>query len=236
MLVRIPGKRLAITFGLAIRLGLLPLMNACASNGLGEDAINQRSVYQDDDSASLLLPSPKQASEEARRNQGETEEQSMGKLHGASNQVASGVDGTGEMNDIAAAIARIAVPQGQDEGSAFVPVKGRVPTGKERRKPIFLGKLGIEAIFSQTDTSAMRPALRTEPPSGMRLSARSGPAPGVSTEGMGTYIVRPGDSLSLISLHIYGTTSRWMELAVLNRLGNGSIIFPKELILYVPVP
>jgi nucleoid-associated protein YgaU len=51
---------------------------------------------------------------------------------------------------------------------------------------------------------------------------------------MGSYIVQPGDTLSVISVKIYGTSSRWMELAHLNRLGNGSVIFPNELILYVP--
>jgi nucleoid-associated protein YgaU len=43
----------------------------------------------------------------------------------------------------------------------------------------------------------------------------------------------PGDTLGSISKKLYGTPGRWMELAHLNHLGNGSLIYPKEILFYI---
>ena len=219
---------------LALGICLVSSAFSCASSGLGEDDINRRGSYQDDDSASSLMPSPKMASEEALQGSGKSDDRDSSRIRSASGQEASGVDASGEISDIAAAIAQIAVPQGQEEPKAFAPVRGRTPATEERRKPIYLGKLGIEALFSQSESVGIKPALAPTAPGTMRFSARAKPGSVPITSGMGTYLVRPGDTLSLISMHIYGTMGRWMELAHLNRLGNGSIIYPKEVILYVP--
>ncbi len=107
--------------------------------------------------------------------------------------------------------------------------------GTTRRRPVFLGKIGVEAMIQQAKgVNINAPAAVTG--GIMSFSARSarGAGPIANRENMGSYIVQPGDTLSVISMKIYGTSGRWMELAHMNRLGNGSVIFPNELILYVP--
>jgi hypothetical protein len=65
----------------------------------------------------------------------------------------------------------------------------------------------------------------------MALAARNRVIP--QGENMAAYIVQPGDTLGTISKKLYGTPQRWMELAHLNQLGNGSLIYPKEIIFYI---
>jgi len=213
-------------------------------NGFDEDSINQRSVYRDDDTRGLL-PSPEQASEEARQYKVEEEKKIAQRQQGDETIAAAESDGT--LNDLSAAYTQILVPGAQEEQPYFAPVKkgsqdqmgaamkGTIKTGgTTRRKPVFLGKIGVEAMIQQAKgVNVNAPAAVT---GGMSFSARASRGAGTvaNREGMGSYIVQPGDTLSTISVRVYGTSSRWMELAHLNRLGNGSVIFPNELILYVP--
>jgi nucleoid-associated protein YgaU len=223
-------------------------LTACqTSDGFDDDSINRRSVYREDDSQSLL-PTPQQASEEARQYKVE-EEKKIAERKKSDDEPIGAVDSDGKLNDLTAAYAQILVPQAQQEESYFAPVKkspeqqmakamkgGEIKAGGTmRRKPVFLGKIGMEAMIQQAKTVNLNaPAAVTG--GMMSLSARSGRGAGpiANRESMGSYIVQPGDTLSVISTKIYGTSSRWMELAHLNRLGNGSVIFPNELILYVP--
>jgi nucleoid-associated protein YgaU len=220
---------------------------ACqTSDGFDDDSINRRSVYREDDSRSLL-PTPQQASEEARQYKVEEEKKVAERKKG--DEPIGAVDSDGNLNDLTAAYAQILVPQAQQEESHFAPVKkspeqqmvqamkgGQIKAGgTTRRKPVFLGKIGVEAMLQQAKTVNMNaPAAVTG--GMMSLSARAGRGAGpiANRDSMGSYIVQPGDTLSVISVKIYGTSGRWMELAHLNRLGNGSVIFPNELILYIP--
>lgn len=220
---------------------------ACqTSDGFDEDSVNRRSVYREDDGRSLL-PTPQQAAEEARQYKVEEEKKIAERRKG--DEPIGGVDSDGTLNDLTAAYTQILVPQAQQEDSYFAPVKkspeqqmvqamkgGQIKAGgTTRRKPVFLGKIGVEAMLQQAKgVNVNAPAAVTG--GMMSLSARSGRGAGpiANRESMGSYIVQPGDTLSVISVKIYGTSSRWMELAHLNRLGNGSVIFPNELILYIP--
>jgi nucleoid-associated protein YgaU len=218
---------------------------ACSSvNGFDEDAINQRSVYREDDYRGLL-PSPEQASQEARQDKAD-EEKKIAQRHKADETIEA-AESDGTLNDLAAAYTQILVPGAQEEQPYFAPtqkgspeqrgagVQGTIKAGgTTRRKPVFLGKLGLEAMIQKAKAVNINaPAAVT---GGMSFSARAGRGaePMANREGMGSYIVQAGDTLSTISARIYGTSSRWMELAHLNRLGNGSVIFPNELILYAP--
>ncbi len=222
-------------------------MQACqTSDGFDEDSINKRSVYREDSNQGLL-PTPQQAAEEARQYKVEEEKKIAERKKG--NEPIGAVDSDGTLNDLTAAYAQILVPQAQEEQSYFAPVKkspqqqmasamkgGDIKAGgTTRRKPVFLGKIGVEAMIQQAKgVNLNAPAAVTG--GMMSLSARSGRGAGpiANRESMGSYIVQPGDTLSVISVKIYGTSGRWMELAHLNRLGNGSVIFPNELILYIP--
>lgn len=221
--------------------------SACqTSDGFDDDSINRRSVYREDDTQGLL-PTPQQAAEEARQYKVDEEKKIAERKKG--DEPIGAVDSDGTMDDLTAAYAQILVPQAQEEQSYFAPVKkspqqqmatamkgGNIKTGgTTRRKPVFLGKIGMEAMIQQAKgVNLNAPAAVTG--GMMSLSARAGRGAGpiANRENMGSYIVQPGDTLSVISVKIYGTSSRWMELAHLNRLGNGSVIFPNELILYVP--
>jgi nucleoid-associated protein YgaU len=220
---------------------------ACrTSDGFDDDSINRRSVYRDDDTQGLL-PTPQQAAEEARQFK-VTEEKKIAE-RGKGDEPLAAADSDGTLHDLTAAYAQILVPEAQQEESYFAPTKknpqqqmaqamkgGNIKTGgTTRRKPVFLSKIGMQAIIQQAKTVDLNaPAAVTG--GMMSLSARAGRGAGPITnrENMGSYIVQPGDTLSTISVKIYGTSGRWMELAHLNRLGNGSVIFPNELILYVP--
>ncbi len=222
-------------------------MQACqTSDGFDEDSINKRSVYREDSNQGLL-PTPQQAAEEARQYKVEEEKKIAERKKG--DEPIGAVDSDGTLNDLTAAYAQILVPQAQEEQSYFAPVKkspqqqmasamkgGDIKAGgTTRRKPVFLGKIGVEAMIQQAKgVNLNAPAAVTG--GMMSLSARSGRGAGpiANRESMGSYIVQPGDTLSVISVKIYGTSGRWMELAHLNRLGNGSVIFPNELILYIP--
>lgn len=48
----------------------------------------------------------------------------------------------------------------------------------------------------------------------------------------GEYIVQPGDTLSVISLRIFGTSRRWRELADINGVSEPTRIMPGDLIRY----
>jgi nucleoid-associated protein YgaU len=220
---------------------------ACqTSDGFDEDSVNRRSVYREDDSRGLL-PTPQQASEEARQYKVEEEKKIAERKKG--DEPIGGVDSDGNLNDLTAAYAQILVPQAQQEESYFAPVKkspeqqmvqamkgGQIKVGgTTRRKPVFLGKIGVEAMLQQAKTVNMNaPAAVTGGMMSLSARSRRGAGPISNRESMGSYIVQPGDTLSVISVKIYGTSGRWMELAHLNRLGNGSVIFPNELILYIP--
>jgi nucleoid-associated protein YgaU len=92
----------------------------------------------------------------------------------------------------------------------------------ERRKPLFgRSQFGVEAASLDVTTFTPRTG----------LLARAGASPVGSA--MNTYEVVPGDTLGTISKKIYGTPGRWMELAHLNHLGNGSLIYPKEILFYI---
>ncbi len=223
-------------------LAVMP--SACSTSGFGdEDAVNQRSRYRDDDQANLL-PTPAQAAEEAKLYQtGEDLRKPTQKQRKDEPFEGESEAPTNDISDLNAAYAQILVPEGQEEQAYFAPSKNRKgqggtegEAGTKRRKPVFLSKVGVDALLTQAPSgvNVNAPALVT---GGFSLAARASGRTSNAIrvqEGMGSYIVRPGDSLSTISMHIYGTSTRWMELAHLNRLGNGSIIFPKELLLYVP--
>ncbi|WP_141732577.1 LysM peptidoglycan-binding domain-containing protein [Oligoflexus tunisiensis] len=221
-------------------------LHACrTSGGFDDDAINQRSVYREDDTEGLL-PSPRRAAEEARLDKGDDMKLAERGKNDEAIMIAES-DGI-LLDDLKAAHAQILVPKAPDERAYFAPANGgaqaKVVTAMKsdmktgsttRRKPVFLGKIGLQAMMKQAkavDVNA--PAAVTG--GMMSLSARSGRGAGkiANRENMGSYIVQPGDTLSTISMKIYGTSGRWMEIAHLNRLGDGSVIFPKELILYVP--
>ena len=237
---KVLSKRLVLA-GLCL-LAVIP--SACSTSGFGdEDAVNQRSRYRDDDQANLL-PSPAQAAEEARLYQTGEEVKKVAQSRRNDETFEGESEApTNDISDLNAAYAQILVPQGQEEQAYFAPAKNRQgqgaaegESGTKRRKPVFLSKVGVDALLTQAPSgvNVNAPALVT---GGFSLAARASGRTSNAIrvqEGMGSYIVRPGDSLSTISMHIYGTSTRWMELAHLNRLGNGSIIFPKELLLYVP--
>lgn len=232
---------------IALVSGCYLTWTACqTSDGFDEDSVNRRSVYREDDGRSLL-PTPQQAAEEARQYKMEEETKVAERRKG--DEPIAGVDSDSTLNDLTAAYAQILVPQAQQQESYFAPVKnspgqqmvqamkgGQIKAGgTTRRKPVFLGKIGVEAMLQQA--KAVDVNARAAVTGGMMsLSARSdrGTGPIANRESMDGYIVQPGDTLSVISVKIYGTSSRWMELAHLNRLGNGSVIFPNELILYIP--
>lgn len=223
----------------------LTLASCSTSNGFDDESVNQRSSYRDDDMGNLL-PSPARAAEEARQYQVvEDEKRIQGRKSG--DDPLAQADADGKLDDLTAAYAQILVPQAMQEDAYFSPVKkgknaqeviagtGTIKTGgTTRRKPVFLGKIGMQAMIDQAAVNMNAPAAVTG--GMMSFSAKSSRGAGqiANRESMGSYIVRPGDTLSTISVHIYGTTGRWMELAHMNRLGNGSVIFPNELILYIP--
>jgi hypothetical protein len=221
-------------------------LHACRTSDGFEDAINRRSVYQDDDTSGLL-PTPERASLEGRGERSDDDMKLAERRQADEAMIIAESEGM-VLDDLHAAYAQILVPKAPDERAYFAPAKGGAQApiaaamksemkagSTTRRKPVFLGKIGLQALKAQAkDVNVNAPAAVTG--GIMSFSARSGTGAGkiANRENMGSYIVQPGDTLSTISMKIYGSIGRWKELAHLNRLGDGSVIFPKELILYVP--
>ncbi|MCX6129465.1 MAG: LysM peptidoglycan-binding domain-containing protein [Proteobacteria bacterium] len=210
-----------------LALAILILSGCISSAYDDEDAINQRRSYARDEQLTML-PSPQKASEEAGQLQAEEQGREPSLRHVVEESSQLGDDDRG-LSDMVAAYSEILVPEAAPQQPNFAPVKLNKAEAKGRRKPIFLGKLGFEAMEMQARGAIPEANLGRRTPA-MAMAAK--PSPDLKLEDMGSYVVKPGDSLSNISVAIYGVSNRWMELAHLNRLGDGSIIFPKEIILY----
>jgi nucleoid-associated protein YgaU len=197
----------------------------------------QQAMFDDDCSSTRLtfwedeaqdgLPSPREASEEALRWMQERDAQ----LLAAKESPLDGVDGSFALadddRDWAVSEAQVFVPE-LLQREYFTSHPSHEAKGGERRKPIFAqAKFGVN---SETlgPLGYMGPEI---------LQARTSlPKRGLQPQlnaSMSSYEVMAGDTLGTISKKLYGTVDRWMELAHLNNLGNGSLIFPKEILFYV---
>ncbi len=223
----------------------LPNLLACQSMKtalLDDDCKSNRLTFWNASDEIDTLPSPKLASLEAQEFLATRETMQPG-----SQQIANESDfyieaSDNDLEQLRNQIASILVPSYQ-ESENFIPVKGQnfraqdLPQGK-RRRAIFGD--GLQAL--QKETQKIHLALDSWGTQGqhsmtgsspiMALSARS--LPTKDSSGFSSYKVQAGDTLGSIARKIYGTSQRWLELAYINQLGDGSLIFPNELIFYRP--
>lgn len=83
------------------------------------------------------------------------------------------------------------------------------------------GYQGNDAPYEQADNNSV--AFMTEP---------EVPPLDPATAQTGTYVVRPGDTLSEIAFRILGTSKRWRELVDYNQITNPERIYPGDVIKY----
>lgn len=76
----------------------------------------------------------------------------------------------------------------------------------------------------------LNPARDTEV--GMDSSYTGSDMATMNTDGMKSYIIQRGDTLSKISMRIYGTFSRWNELAQVNNISNPDLIYAGDVVYY----
>jgi len=196
----------------------------------------QRAMFDDDCTTTRLtfwesetvdsLPSPKLASEEALQWMKENETQLLA-AHGSSlDGLEDGLYLAQDNQDWTMDKTQVFVPE-LLQREYFVKQDYQDSKGMERRKPLFAkAHYGVQAASLDTSTFL---------PTGV-LQARVGVPNGgtlAMSHAMSSYEVMPGDTLGTISKKIYGTPGRWMELAHLNHLGNGSLIYPKEILFYI---
>lgn len=210
-------------FSFLVFVGLVSGVNGCQSIQkamLDDDCTSTRLTFwerETDDS----LPSPKQASEEALLAMKDNEAQLLAARGSSLDDMEKGMHLAQDNQDWALSETQVFVPE-LLQREYFSSRSTKDNKNVERRKPLFArSQFGVEA--ASLDTPAFMP--RTG------LMARAGVPPVGSA--MNTYEVAPGDTLGTISKKIYGTPGRWMELAHLNHLGNGSLIYPKEILFYI---
>ena len=79
---------------------------------------------------------------------------------------------------------------------------------------------------------ALMPEKKLASQTGTRRHATAKRIQPAASAGEKTYIVQPGDSLSLIAKMIFGNSSRWPELAARNSLKGNSHIYPGDILHY----
>jgi hypothetical protein len=196
----------------------------------------QKAMLDDDCSTTRLtfweteadngLPSPKLASEEALLWMKENETQLLASRESSLDSMEDGMHLGLDKQDWAMGETQVFVPE-LLQREYFVKRSSHDGKALERRKPLFArSQFGVQA--ASLDTSTFLPSAGLQARVGV---PRSGAL--AMNNGMSSYEVMPGDTLGTISKKLYGTTGRWMELAHLNQLGNGSLIYPKEILFYI---
>jgi nucleoid-associated protein YgaU len=170
------------------------------------------------------LPSPRQASEEALLAMKENDAQLLAARGSSLEDVENGMHLPLDQQEWALGQTQVFVPE-LLQREYFAPRNTREARNAERRKPLFArSQFGVQA--ASLDTPSFTTAAGLQARSSVPYGNPHGSA-------MNTYEVVPGDTLGTISKKIYGTPGRWMELAHLNHLGNGSLIYPKEILFYI---
>ncbi len=215
-----------------ILVSLYSVLTACQSL--------QQAMFDDDCSTTRLtfwdsepeyrLPSPREASEEALQWMKERDAQLLAAKESNLDGMASSIAMPSEENDWMISQAHVFVPE-LLQREYFTRRRSQDHQGVERRKPLFakarfgVNSQGLDTMsFMGSDSLQARAGL---PPRGPQIPLNAS---------MSSYEVAPGDTLGTISRKLYGTPGRWMELAHLNNLGNGSLIYPKEILFYVKDP
>lgn len=205
---------------------------AICSGAIGCQSI-QKAILDDDCTTTRLtfwepeidtLPSPQKASEEALLWMKERDTQLLAARGSSLEGVDNGMHLVADQKDWSITETQVFVPE-LLQREYFTARTSRETKNVARRKPLFARtQFGVQASGLDTPDFLSAP----------ELMARSS-FPGAPTQGSGmsSYEVMPGDTLGTISKKIYGTPGRWMELAHLNHLGNGSLIFPKEILFYI---
>ncbi len=215
-----------------ILVSLYSVLTACQSL--------QQAMFDDDCSTTRLtfwdsepeyrLPSPREASEEALQWMKERDAQLLAAKESNLDGMASSIAMPAEENDWMISEAHVFVPE-LLQREYFTRRRSQDHQGVERRKPLFAkSKFGV--------TSEALDTLSFMGPDALKARAglpHRGPQPQLNAS-MSSYEVVAGDTLGTISRKLYGTADRWMELAHLNNLGNGSLIYPKEILFYVKDP
>jgi nucleoid-associated protein YgaU len=218
--VRKPG------FSFLVLIGLFSGVIGCQSI--------QKAILDDDCATTRLtfweaepedsLPSPRQASEEALLAMKENDAQLLAARGSSLEDMEKGMHLPLDQQEWALGQTQVFVPE-LLQREYFAPRNTREARNTERRKPLFArSQFGVQAASLDTPSFTTAAGLQA------RSSAPYGNPHGSA---MNTYEVVPGDTLGTISRKIYGTPGRWMELAHLNHLGNGSLIYPKEILFYI---
>jgi hypothetical protein len=211
------------------------VLSSYLSGAIGCQSI-QKAMFDDDCSTTRLtfwdsetgddLPSPKEASEEALLWMKDNERQLLAARGSSFDGMEDGMHLAPDHQDWAMGETQVFVPE-LLQREYFVKRSTQDDKGLERRKPLFAkSRFGVQAV--DLDHSPFLPTVA--------LQARVGvPKSGAlaMNNAMSSYEVMPGDTLGTISKKLYGTPGRWMELAHLNHLGNGSLIYPKEILFYI---
>ncbi len=201
---------------------LLTLSMGCQSlqkSLLDDDCTSTRLTFWDNET-DTELPSPRLASAEALKWMTENDAQLLA-AHTANPELDQTMAGDFDAMDWSASKARVFVPEMLEREHDSRRNNPQVAQ-TERRKPLFSKAVfGVQATSIGIDDFGTPQALAARGP-----LARNG-------EQMETYVVASGDTLGVISKKIYGTSGRWMELAHLNNLGDGSLIYPKEILFYI---
>lgn len=213
-------------FSFLVSVGLFSGVIGCQSIQkaiLDDDCTSTRLTFWERESEDSL-PSSKQASEEALLAMKDNEAQLLAARGSSLEDMEKGMHLPQDNQDWALSETQVFVPE-LLQREYFTARGTKDSKNVERRKPLFArSQFGIQA--ASLDTPAFMPSAG--------LLARTGvPSGNPVGTAMNTYEVVPGDTLGTISKKIYGSPGRWMELAHLNHLGNGSLIYPKEILFYI---
>ena len=191
----------------------------------------QRSLLDDDFSSNRLswndseitntLPSPQQASDEALQWMKEREELKIASVESGIDDMDNTLAFDSENGNWSINLAQVLVPD-MLEAVPYASLGSQKVHGTERRKPMFAKSFGVQA--DSINTTGLWNVTTTPTAS---------PLKSMAAKNLGAYTVQAGDTLGTISKALYGTPQRWMELAHVNQLGNGSLIYPKEIIFYI---
>jgi nucleoid-associated protein YgaU len=218
--VRKPG------FSFLIVIGLFSGVIGCQSIQkaiLDDDCATTRLTFWEVE-AEDSLPSPRQASEEALLAMKENDAQLLAARGSSLEDMEKGMHLPSDNQDWVLGQTQVFVPE-LLQREYFASRSTQEAKNVERRKPLFArAQFGVEAAALTTPSFAPTAGLQARSP--VSFGSPRGSA-------MNTYEVVPGDTLGTISKKIYGTPGRWMELAHLNQLGNGSLIYPKEILFYI---
>ncbi|HET9237691.1 MAG TPA: LysM domain-containing protein [Oligoflexus sp.] len=213
-------------FSFLVLIGLFSGAIGCQSiqkTILDDDCATTRLTFWDaapEDS----LPSPRQASEEALLAMKENDAQLLAARGSSLEDMEKGMHLPLDQKNWALGQTQVFVPE-LLQREYFAPRNTREAKNVERRKPLFArSQFGVEA--GSLDAPSFQATVGLQARSLVPVGSPVGSA-------MNTYEVVPGDTLGTISKKIYGTPGRWMELAHLNHLGNGSLIYPKEILFYI---